>query len=68
MFMPKLSCNWVCLNSLLSTTSGISPRFNSMTRRMPDLSDSSRISLMPSIFFSLTSSAMRSCRVRLLTW
>jgi hypothetical protein len=27
---------------------------------MPDLSDSSRMSLMPSIFFSLTSSAMRS--------
>ncbi|CPL32012.1 Uncharacterised protein [Bordetella pertussis] len=39
-----------------------------MTRRMPSLSDSSRMSEMPSIFLSLTSSAMRSCRVFLLTW
>ncbi len=68
MFMPKLSCSWVCLNRLLSTTSGSSPRFNSTTTRMPSLSDSSRMSEMPSIFFSVTSSAMRSSSDFLLTW
>ncbi len=68
MLMPKLSCNWVCLYRLLSTTSGTSPRFNSMTTRMPDLSLSSWMWLMPSSFFSLTSSAMRSSSVFLLTW
>ena len=38
-----------------------------ITTRMPDLSDSSRISLIPSIRFSLTSEAIFSSRVRLLT-
>jgi hypothetical protein len=41
---------------------------SSITTRMPSLSDSSRMSEMPSIFFSPTSSAMRSSRVFLLTW
>ncbi len=68
MFMPKVSCNWVCLYRLLSTTSGTSPRFNSITTRMPDLSDSSRMSEMPSSFLSRTFSAMRSSRDFLLTW
>jgi len=36
MLMPKVSCSCVCLYRLLSTTSGTSPRFNSMTSRMPD--------------------------------
>ncbi|CFO10530.1 Uncharacterised protein [Bordetella pertussis] len=66
--MPKVSCSCVFLYRLFSTTSGTSPRLSSMTRRMPSLSDSSRMSEMPSIFLSLTSSAMRSCRVFLLTW
>lgn len=51
-FMPKVSCSWVCLYRLFSTTSGTSPRLSSITRRMPDLSDSSWMWLMPSIFFS----------------
>ncbi len=68
MFMPKLSCSCVCLNRLLSTTSGSSPRFSSITTRMPSLSDSSRMSEMPSIFFSVTSSAMRSSSAFLFTW
>lgn len=36
------------------TTFGIASRFNSMTMRMPSLFDSSRMSEMSSIFFSLT--------------
>jgi hypothetical protein len=35
---------------------------------MPDLSDSSRMSEMPSIFLSLTSSAILSSSTRLFTW
>ena len=68
MFMPNVSCSWVCLYRLFSTTSGTSPRRSSITTRMPDLSDSSRMSEMPSIFLSLTSSAIFSCSVRLFTW
>ena len=68
MLMPKVSCSCVCLYRLFSTTSGTSPRFNSITTRMPDLSLSSWIWLMPSIFFSWTSSAMRSSSVFLFTW
>ena len=37
---------------------GVRARFSSITIRMPSRSDSSRRSLMPSIFFSRTSSAM----------
>jgi hypothetical protein len=39
-----------------------------MTTRMPDLSDSSRMSLMPSSFLSRTFSAMRSSSDFLFTW
>ena len=35
MFMPKLSCSCVSLNRLFRTMSGTSPRFSSMTTRMP---------------------------------
>src|SRR4030067_575217 len=49
-------------------TSATSPRFSSMTMRMPDLSDSSRSSLMPSILPSRTSSAIFSSRRALFTW
>ena len=48
-------------------TSGTSPRFSSMTTRMPDLSDSSRKSEMPSIFLSRTSSPIRISKLALLT-
>ena len=68
MFMPKVSWSCVCLYRLLSTTSGSSPRLSSITTRMPDLSDSSWMCEMPSIFFSCTSSAMRSSSTFLLTW
>src|ERR1043165_8907870 len=44
-----------------------SPRFRSMTMRSPSRSDSARISEMPSIVFSRTSSAMRSISFALLT-
>jgi hypothetical protein len=43
-----VSCSWVCLYRLFSTTSGTSLRLSSITTRMPDLSDSSRMSEMPS--------------------
>ncbi len=49
-------------------TSGTSPRFSSITIRMPSRSDSSRRSEMPSIVFSRTSSAMFSSSRFLLTW
>ncbi len=68
MLMPKTDCNWLCWNRLFSTTSECSPRLRSKTTRMPSLSDSSRISAMPSIFFSFTSSAMRWSMRALLTW
>ena len=68
MFMPKESCSGVCLYRLLSTTSGSSPRLSSNTTRMPSLSDSSRMSEMPSRRFSFTSSAIRSSSAFLFTW
>jgi hypothetical protein len=68
MFIPKLSSSCVSLKRLLRTISGTSPRFSSMTARMPDLSDSSRMSEMPSIFFSRASSPIRGSRFDLLTW
>ena len=68
MFMPKLSCSWVLLYKLFRTTSGTSPRLSSITTRIPDLSDSSRKSEMPSTFFSFTNSAIRSSKFFLFTW
>ena len=59
MFMPNVSCICVSLYRLFSTISATSPRFSSITRRMPPLSLSLRRSAMPSIFFSCTSSLMR---------
>ncbi len=67
MFMPNVSCNCVCLYRLFKTISGTSPRFSSITTRMPDLSDSSRRSEIPSIFLSRTSSATFSTRFFLFT-
>ena len=48
--------------------SATSPRFSSMTTRMPSLSDSSRSSEMPSISLPRTRSAMRSSSRALFTW
>ena len=59
---PKVLSIVVDLKRLFSTMSLIASRFSSMTTRMPSLSDSSRTSLMPSICFSLTSSAICSMR------
>ena len=67
MLIPTTDCNWVWEYKLLSTTSPISPRLSSMTTRRPSLSDSSRSSVIPSIFFSLTNSAIRSINRALLS-
>ena len=68
MLIPKLDCNCVWLNRLLTMTSGVSPRRRSITIRIPSLSDSSRSSVIPSIFFSFTNSAIFSMTRALLTW
>ena len=58
----------VCVYKLLRITGRFSPFFNSITIRIPSLSDSSLNSDMPSIFLSLTSSAIFSISLALLTW
>jgi hypothetical protein len=50
---PERASHWVCLDRLLSTTWPIAPRLSSTTTGSV-LSDSSRRSLMSSIFFSWT--------------
>jgi len=67
MITPKLVCSCVCLYRLLRMTSPTSPRFRSMAMRIPSRSDSSRMSEMPSMVFSRTSSAMRSISFALFT-
>ena len=67
-FTPKDSCIGVSLNSWFRITWAEASFFSSTTIRMPDRSDSSRKSEMPSIFFSLTSSAIRSMSRALFTW
>ena len=66
--MPNTVCICVCLYRLFKTTSGTSPRFKTTTIRIPSLSDSSRKAEIPSIFLSLTSSAIFSNNLALLTW
>ena len=66
--MPKTVSIEVSRYRLFSITSAFSPRRSSMTRRMPSLSDSSRSAEIPSIRFSLTSSAIFSISRALLTW
>ena len=56
--IPNTACNWVWLYRLLRTTSPDSPRRSSITTRKPSLSDSSRSSVMPSMRFSFTNSAI----------
>ena len=51
---PKELSIFVNLYSCLLIVSGSTPFLNSITTRIPSLFDSSLISLMPSIFLSLT--------------
>ena len=67
MMIPKVVCIWVCLWSWFMMICGISPRPNSSTTRIPSRLDSSRISEIPSIFFSPESSAIFSMRLALFT-
>ena len=69
MFAPKLSCSWVCLYRLFSTTFATASRLSTMTRRWPVRPEvSSRMSAMPVIFPSLTRSAILIARLSGLTW
>ena len=69
MLMPNTCSMVVCAYRLLSRISGTSPRFSSITTRMPSLSDSSRkpSEAMPSMSLSRTRSAMRSIKRALFT-
>ena len=58
MLTPKVVCIEVFLKSELSTAWVWAPRFTSITSRMPERSDSSRRSEIPSSFFSRTRSAI----------
>ena len=66
-FIPNDCSSWVCAKRLFSKTSTDSPFFTSITILSPSLSLSSLISLIPSIFFSLTSSAIFSRVLALFT-
>ena len=68
MFALKLVWSAVCLKSCCMTVCGEPSRFTSTTIRMPVLSLSSRMSLTSVIRLPLTSSAIFSMRVVLLTW
>ncbi len=65
--MPKDSCMGVIFQRLFCTTSGTASFLRSMTMRIPSRSLSSRMSEMPSILFSRTSSAIFSMSLALLT-
>ena len=64
---PTVSCSWVKLYSWLSTTWALASRLSSTTMRMPSRSDSSRRSLICSIFLSFTRPAMLSISRALFT-
>ena len=64
---PNVSCNCVCLYNWLSIMLGLTSLLNSMAILIPSLSDSSLKSVIPSIFLSLTSSAIFSISFALLT-
>ena len=69
MFAPKFSCSWVCLYRLFSTTLATASRLSTITRRWPVRPEvSSRMSAMPAILPSLTSSAILIARLSGLTW
>ena len=65
---PKELSIDVYLNNCLLTVSGSTFLLKSIETLMPSLFDSSLMSLIPSIFFSLTSSAILSFKLDLLTW
>ena len=65
--IPKVSCICVCLKRRFKIIFAFTSRRNSITMRIPSLSDSSRRSVMPSIFFNLTSSAIFNIRLALFT-
>ena len=69
MFAPNVSCSWVCLYRLFSTTLATASRLSTMTSRWPVRPlVSSRTSAMPLTRPSLTSSAIFSARLSGLTW
>ena len=68
MLQPKDVCRGVNLNNWFNTTSGVASRFSSITTRTPFRSLSSCTWEIPSIFFSLTCSAIFSIIDALLTW
>ena len=59
---------WVFLYNCLFIVSGSTPFLKSIATLIPSLLDSSLISLIPSIFFSLTNWAILSFKTDLLTW
>ncbi len=65
---PNVVSSGVVAYRLLSTTLEMASRFSSTTTRMPCRSLSSRMSLMPSSFFSRTRSAIFSISRALFTW
>ncbi len=67
-FTGKFVCISVYWNKWFKTTSAIASRFNSITTRKPSLDDSSRISEIPSMRFSLLSSAILIINCALFTW
>ena len=69
MFAPNVSCSWVCLYRLFSTTLATASRLSTITSRWPVRSlVSSRTSAMPPTRPSLASSAIFSARLSGLTW
>ena len=68
MITPNVSCIFVCLNNKFNTTLGFASFFSSITILIPSLSDSSLKSDIPTIFLSLTKSAIFSISLALLTW
>ena len=65
---PKELSIWVFLYSCLLIVSGSTPFLRSIATLIPSLFDSSLISFIPSIFFSLTSWAILSFKTDLFTW
>ncbi len=65
---PKVVWSLVYLYSLLRITEPSASRLSSITTRMPSRSDSSRMSLMPSMRLSRTRSAISSISCALFTW
>ena len=68
LFTLKLDCSWVYLYSLFKTTFGTASRLHTYTMRIPLRSDSSRMSAIPSSFFSSTKSAVFLIISALFTW